>query len=107
MPVPQGSGPGYRRPAVIVSDDGFNESRIATVIVAIITASVRLADARGNVLIKKRAGNGLAVDSVVNVSSLATIDKRALLEPCGSVTLGQMREIDDGLRLVLGLLQPS
>jgi len=103
LPVPRGSAPGYRRPAVIISDDSFNESRIATVIVAIVTSSVRLAQARGNVLVKKRKRNGLSVDSVVNVSSLATIDKQGLLEYCGSVTAEQLKQVDDGLKLSLGL----
>ena len=103
LPAPRGSGPVYRRPAIIISDDSFNESRIGTVIVAIVTSNIRYAEASGNVLIKKRAGNGLDVDSVVNVSSLLTVDKYALLELCGSVTPNQLKDVDVGLRLVLGL----
>jgi mRNA interferase MazF len=103
LPAPRGSEPGYRRPAIIVSDDGFNESRIGTIIVAIVTSNVRHAESAGNVFIKKRAGNGLDVDSVVNVSSLLTVDKYALLELCGAVTKNQLSEVDAGLRMVLGL----
>ena len=33
LPDPQGLGPGYRRPVVIVQSDSFNESRINTVVV--------------------------------------------------------------------------
>jgi len=37
LPMPDGSGPGLRRPVLIVQSNPFNESRIATVIVAVIT----------------------------------------------------------------------
>ena len=37
---PLGSEPGYRRPALVVSSDRFNRSRIATVIVSAITGDL-------------------------------------------------------------------
>ena len=55
LPEPQGSGPGYRRPVLIVSSDSFNDSRISTVIVAAITSNARLAMAPGNVALSSRA----------------------------------------------------
>ncbi len=39
LPSPTGSGPGFLRPAVMIQSDSFNESAIATTVVAIITAS--------------------------------------------------------------------
>jgi len=45
---PRGSEPGYRRPVVVVSSDDFNQSKIGTVIVAMITSNIRLAGAPGN-----------------------------------------------------------
>jgi mRNA interferase MazF len=30
LPMPVGSGPGFRRPVVVVQSDAFNRSRIAT-----------------------------------------------------------------------------
>ncbi|MDQ2709436.1 MAG: type II toxin-antitoxin system PemK/MazF family toxin [Actinomycetota bacterium] len=44
---PVGSAPGYRRPAVVVSSDRFNRSRLATVAVAAVTSNLRLAAAQG------------------------------------------------------------
>jgi mRNA interferase MazF len=41
---------GYRRPVLVIQADSFNRSRIQTVIVAVITGNVDLADALGNVL---------------------------------------------------------
>ena len=53
LPEPTGSGPGFRRPVLLVQSNPFNASRIATVIVAVITSNLRLAAAPGNVKIAK------------------------------------------------------
>jgi mRNA interferase MazF len=99
---PLGSGPGYRHPALVISTEAFNESRISTVIVVIITSNLRLAAAPGNVLL--RAGQaGLSKDSVVNVSQVLTLDKGRLLERIGRVPGDGMAEVEDGLRRVMGL----
>ena len=99
---PIGSEPAYRRPALIVSSDRFNRSRIATVIVAPLTSNLRLTDAPGNVAIGAGEG-GLEKDSVVNVSQTMVVDRRRLLATTGSLTTRSMRSVDDGLRLALAL----
>jgi mRNA interferase MazF len=66
------------------------------------TSNIALARAPGNVLVKKKR-SGLRADSVVNVSSLYTIDKEALSEPLGTLTSEQIHSVDEGLRLVLSL----
>lgn len=101
-PAPAGSGPGFRRPYLIVSANSFNESRINTVIAAVITSNLRLADAPGNVRLPTR-GTGLTKASVVNVSQVITIDKTLLTEHVGRVAPALMAMIDDGLRLSLSL----
>ena len=102
LPEPAGSGPGYRRPVVIVQADEFNRSRIGTVVVAAVTSNVRQAAAPGNVLLPRR-GAGLSRDSVVNVSQLLTLDKTLLTERIGRVPSAKLRELGEGLRLVLAL----
>src|SRR3954452_7931769 len=77
LPSPAGSGPGMRRPILIIQSNPFNESRIATVIVAVITSNLDLADAPGNLRIGK-SDSGLSKASVVNVSQLVTIDRSLL-----------------------------
>ena len=99
---PQGSGPGYRRPVVIVQSDSFNESRINTVIVAIITSNLNLAAAPGNVMIEQRVSM-LSNDSIVNVSQVLTIDRSLLTEVVSKLPDRIMDTIDDGLRLVMNL----
>ena len=102
MRRPRGSGPGYRRPVLVIQSNGFNESRIQTVIVATITSNVNLAAAPGNVLCKKRQTR-LSRDSVVNISQLYTIDKQFLTERIGSLSPVLLKEVESGLRLVLSL----
>ena len=97
-----GSGPGFRRPILVIQDDSFNASRIGTVVAAAITSNVKLAQAPGNVLLKARE-TGLAKNSVVNVSQIITLDKALLAERVGAVSLARLEEIDSGLRLVLSL----
>ena len=99
---PAGSEPGRRRPVLVVSSDGFNRSRIRTVLVAALTSNLRLADAPGNVLVEA-IESGLVRDSVVNVSQLATLDKDFLGERVGSLGARTMLAVDDGLRTVLAL----
>jgi len=102
LPAPAGSGPGYRRPVLIVQANEFNRSNIQTLIVAAITSNAALAAAPGNVLLKPRA-SGLPKESVVNVSQLYTLDKRFLTERVKRLGEDAMRQIDDGLRLALAL----
>ncbi|MDB9493496.1 type II toxin-antitoxin system PemK/MazF family toxin [Spirulina major CS-329] len=102
LPDPVGSEPGYRRPVLIIQDDTFTQSQISTVIVVIITSTLRLAEAPGNVLLP-RGVSGLAKDSVVNVSQIFTIDKTFLAERIGSLPDYLQEEIDEGLRTVLYL----
>ena len=102
LPEPSGSGPGFRRPVVIVSSNSFNDSRISTLIVAAITTNLRLADAPGNVQVSG-SGSGLTKPSVINVSQIMTIDKTFLSERTGRLTARQMVNVENGLRLVLAI----
>jgi mRNA interferase MazF len=102
LPFPQGSGPGYRRPVVVVQSDAFNRSRIQTVIVAVVTSNVFLAHAPGNVVLPRRQ-SGLPKDPVVNVSQLITLDRSYLTERVGKLRSSQMQALDEGLRLVLSI----
>lgn len=102
LPSPTGSGPGFRRPVVIVQSNPFNQSRIATVVVAIVTSNLALADAPGNVRVAK-AESGLTKPSVVNVSQLVTLERELLTRRVRALSSETMRAIEEGLRLLLGL----
>ena len=102
LPSPKGSGPGRRRPVLIVQADAFNASRIQTVIAAVITSNLELAAAPGNLLLRRKDSK-LPRDSVVNVSQLITLDKKFLTERIGRLPKRNTGPIDEGLRLVLSL----
>ena len=99
---PKGSGPGFRRPVLVVQSNPFNESRISTVIVAVLASNVALADAPGNVRIA-RTDSGLKAASVINVSQVLTIDRRVLTQRVRAVPAPILHQVEEGLRLVLGL----
>jgi mRNA interferase MazF len=99
---PVGSGPGYRRPVLIIQSDDFNDSAIRTTICAVVTSNVRLAEAPGNVRLTRKA-SGLNRDSVVNVSQLVTVDKRLLTARVGRVPPEALRNVDAGVRLALAI----
>jgi mRNA interferase MazF len=98
----RGSAPAGRRPLVIVSDDTFNQSRIATVTVVPVTTNLRWAKAPGNVFLPRGAG-GLREDSVANVTQVATVDRVDLGEQLGKLEAGLVQQLDAGLRRALGL----
>ena len=102
LPEPTGSEPGYRRPLVVLQSNAFNKSNIRTVIAAVITSNLILADAPGNLLLTIKKSK-LPKKSVVNVSQLITVDKEFLTEKICQLPVDIMGRIDDGIRLVLKL----
>jgi mRNA interferase MazF len=98
--VPFGSEPGFLRPYVVVQNNVFNASRINTTIVCPVTSNLRLAELPGNVLLE--AGEaGLPKTSVVNVSQIIAVDKARLGRKIGSLGAARLREILDGIGLLL------
>jgi len=102
LPDPIGSEPGYRRPVLIVQSDTFTRSAIRTVLCAAITSNLQLAAAPGNIRIAARS-SGLPKPSVINVSQVSAIDRTFLKERIKTIDAELMRQVDDGLRLVLNL----
>ena len=102
LPDPAGSGPGYKRPVLVIQSNPFNASRIATVIVATVTSNLALAEAPGNVRIT-RSDSGLPQPSVVNVSQLITLDRSILTVKVKTLPGAVMDKVDGGLKLVLAL----
>jgi len=102
LPEPSGSEPGYRRPVLIVQADEFNRSQLRTVIAAAITSNTLLAAAPGNVSFSPNSV-GLNRESVVNVSQIVTLDKSFLTQRVGRVAERKLREVENGLRLVMAL----
>lgn len=103
---PSGSEPGYRHPHVVVQNNLFNRSEIRTVVVCALTSNLKRASAPGNLLLDKKETH-LPKDSVVNVSQIFTVDKSQLDEYVSTLSAKRVREILNGIRLVLDPREPE
>jgi len=93
----RGPAPSYSHPHVVVQDDVFNHSRIATVVVCALTSKLERAQEPGNVLLELGEGN-LPQQSVVVVSQITSLDKARLGERIGSLSEARVQQILAGLR---------
>jgi mRNA interferase MazF len=100
LPDPTGSGPGFRRPVVVIQGDSFNRSRIATVLCVPLTGNLKWVGAPGNVLLETRL-TGLPKDSVANVSQVVALDKSLLTERAGKLSRAMMDLVLAGIDIVL------
>jgi len=101
LPAPTGSGPGFRRPVVVVQGDALNRSRVGTVLCVPLTSNLRWADAPGNVLLTAHL-TGFPRDSVANVSQVVALDRSVLTEQVGKLTRGKTELVLAGIDVVLG-----
>lgn len=101
LPDPVGSGPGFRRPVVVVQGDSINNSRIATVVCVPLTSNLKWANAPGNVQLSQ-AATGLPRESVANVSQIVTLDKALLVERVGRLSKVKLELVLSGIDVVLG-----
>ena len=101
LPEPTGSGPGFRRPVVVVQGDALNRSRVATVVCVPLTSNLRWADAPGNVLLRASM-TGLPKDSVANVSQVVALDRTLLEERVGRIAAAKIDLLLTGLDFVFG-----
>jgi len=101
LPEPAGSGPGFRRPVVVVQGNHLNRSRIATAVCVPLTSNVTWADAPGNVLLSAKT-TGLPKDSVANVSQIIAVDRTLLSERVRRLGPKSLTQILHGIDVVLG-----
>jgi len=100
---PRGSEPGYRHPMIVIQNDAYNRSAIATVIVCALTSNLKRAASPGNVRLAKGEAN-LPKPSVANVTQVATVDKSQLVQRIGKLSKSKTRLILEG---VAGVLVPT
>ena len=101
LPEPAGSGPGFRRPVVVVQGNHLNRSRIATVVCVPLTSNLVWAEAPGNTLLEAKTV-GLSKDSIANASQLITIDRLFLTDRVARLPPKQFAQILYGIDIVLG-----
>jgi mRNA interferase MazF len=101
LPDPVGSGPGLRRPVLVVQGDGLNASGLATAVVVPLTSNLRWAAAPGNVLLTSRQ-TGLPKDSVANTTQVVSVDRSILSEHVGHISDPNLLLVLQALDVVLG-----
>jgi mRNA interferase MazF len=98
---PRGSGPGFRRPVVVVQGDALNRSRLATTICVPLTTNLEWAGAPGNTPLPAKS-TGLPKDSVANASQLVALDRALLTRRTGKLSPKLFAQVMAGMDVVLG-----
>ena len=93
----RGPVPSYSHPHVVVQEDVFNHSRIATVVVCALTSNLHRANEPGNVLLEVGEGD-LLKQSFVVMSQVTSVDKARLGERIGSLSDTRVEQILAGPR---------
>ena len=93
------------RPAMIIQNDLGNRFSNIT-IVAAITSQFKLPMHPTNVLIKAPEA-GLAVDSVVRLDQIRSVDKRRLVKKLGVARAATVATVDRAIKISLGLADLS
>ena len=101
LPEPRGSGPGFRRPVVVVQGNPLNRSRIAMVVCVPLTSNLAWGEAPGNTPLPART-TGLPKDSVANASQIVAIDRAFLADRVARLGPKQLAQILHGIDVVLG-----
>ena len=101
LPEPSGSGPGFRRPVVVVQSDAFNRSALRTVVCVPLTSNRKWSSTPGNVALSGR-DTGLPRPSVANVTQLISVDRDALSESVGRLATPKLELVLAGIDIVLG-----
>lgn len=99
--APTGSGPGFRRPVIIVQGDSLNRSRIATAVCVPLTSNLKWADAPGTVLLAAGT-SGLTKDSVANPSQIVALDRAVLTTRLGKLGPKRLAQVLSGIDVILG-----
>ena len=90
------------RPALIIQNDTGNRYSPTTIVASISTALERLYPFIVRFTI---AESGLEQDSAVNLSAILTIDQTCLGDKCGQLISQKMLEVDEAIKLSLGLVE--
>lgn len=91
-----------QRPALIVQNDNFNASRIATTVVLPLTTNTLLGEYKDNLLLPKEITK-LPHDSVVLVPQIGTVDKACLVTKVSKLPAATMLAVSHALSDFLAL----
>ncbi|RJX22210.1 MAG: type II toxin-antitoxin system PemK/MazF family toxin [Desulforudis sp.] len=96
----RGSEQAGLRPALVIQNDVGNRTSPTTTVAAITTA---IHKSYPFLVLLEAGEGGLAKDSVVNAAQILTIDQTRLIKKVGSLAGKKMRDVDQAIRISLGL----
>jgi len=93
-----------RRPVVVVSHDGFNQTPAWMSIIVVPVSSSALQSKRGPTVVGMPGGAaGLPPASVAVCHQVTTLDRAKLTKRIGALPVDLLREVDRGLRAAMDL----
>jgi mRNA interferase MazF len=92
------------RPALVIQNDVGNRYSPLT-IVAAITSTIPAQPHPVTVIVDATRENGLSVRSCIRLDQIRTIDRRRLARRLGVVDEATMADVDDAVRISLGLIR--
>jgi mRNA interferase MazF len=98
----KGSEPLGRRPGLAIQSDALNDSKINTVIMLVITSTLKFSELPGNVILRKDEAN-MPKKCVVNVTQVKSVDRNSIREKIGSLSKKKMEEVVEGLKLSMDM----
>lgn len=101
--VPYGSEPGFKRPAVVVQNNNFNESKIGTTVVVPLTTNLLVAEYDCNVILSSEETK-LSKDSVAQTPLISSVDKSRLVEKVGKLPQIRMIEILKAIKKLFNIV---
>jgi mRNA interferase MazF len=100
-----GSEQSGRRPVVIVSHDGFNQTPGWRSIIVVPASTSAAQASRGPTAVPLPKGSGgLSADSVALCHQVTTLDRAKLSRRLGLLSQELLEQVDNGLRAALSLL---
>ena len=104
----RGSEANKRRPAVIVSNDRANATatRLGRGVITVVPVTSNIAKVYPFQVLLPAAATGLAVESKAQVEQIRSVATERLLGRLGRVSLAEMQQLDEALRLHLELWAP-
>ena len=99
----EGSEQAGKRPVIVVSRNGINQSSPVVVIVPLTKFTQKKKIYPSHHLIKTSQANGLDVDSIAKCEQIRAIAKSRLSHHLGSLSIEDLDKIDIALKIVLAL----
>lgn len=95
-----------KRPVLVISINDINVN-FPTVVILPLSSVVPHDLGLHLVKVSSTKNNGLQKESVIVVDKIRSVDKKRLIKKIGKVSTPKLQEIEESLKLVLGLVEPD